>query len=109
MAADLASYNILLKSCCLAARVDLAKDIYKEVRKFELTGILKLDVFTYSTMIKVKHCVGCCSSLGFYVLVNEFLGKEWSEIVVVIQPLSCFKCSSFIHGKECRVYDVFLA
>lgn len=52
VAADLASYNILLKSCCLAARVDLAKDIYKEVRKFELTGILKLDVFTYSTMIK---------------------------------------------------------
>lgn len=50
---DLASYNILLKSCCLAARVDLALDIYREVRQLESTGMLKLDVFTYSTMIKV--------------------------------------------------------
>ncbi|GAA0183926.1 hypothetical protein LIER_31257 [Lithospermum erythrorhizon] len=51
--ADLASFNILLKSCCLAARVDLARDIYKEVQRLEAMGALKLDVFTYSTIIKV--------------------------------------------------------
>lgn len=50
---DMASYNILLKSCCLAARVDLAQEIYSEVECMESTGTLKLDVFTYSTMIKV--------------------------------------------------------
>ncbi|KAL4576552.1 hypothetical protein LXL04_012648 [Taraxacum kok-saghyz] len=50
---DIASYNILLKSCCLAARVDLAQEIYSEVEYMESTGSLKLDVFTYSTMIKV--------------------------------------------------------
>ncbi|CAK9138344.1 unnamed protein product [Ilex paraguariensis] len=53
VAADMASYNILLKSCRLAARVDLAKDIYREVQSLESTGALKLDVFTYSTIIKV--------------------------------------------------------
>lgn len=51
--ADMASYNILLKSCCLAARVDLAQEIYEEVRRFESVGVLKLDLFTYSTIIKV--------------------------------------------------------
>ncbi|KAA8518814.1 hypothetical protein F0562_016412 [Nyssa sinensis] len=51
--ADVASYNILLKSCCLAARVDLAQDIYREVQQLESSGALKLDVFTYSTIIKV--------------------------------------------------------
>ncbi|RAL53767.1 hypothetical protein DM860_004238 [Cuscuta australis] len=51
--ADMTSYNILLKSCCLAGRVDLAKNIYKDVKSLELTGALKLDVFTYSTLIKV--------------------------------------------------------
>ncbi|KAL2509474.1 Pentatricopeptide repeat-containing protein [Forsythia ovata] len=50
---DIASYNILLKSCCLAANVDLAQDIYREVQCLESKGALKLDVFTYSTMIKV--------------------------------------------------------
>ncbi|CAA2972374.1 pentatricopeptide repeat-containing At5g02830, chloroplastic [Olea europaea subsp. europaea] len=50
---DIASYNILLKSCCLAANVDLAQDIYREVQCLESKGTLKLDVFTYSTMIKV--------------------------------------------------------
>ncbi|XP_073283378.1 pentatricopeptide repeat-containing protein At5g02830, chloroplastic-like isoform X2 [Primulina huaijiensis] len=52
--ADIASHNILLKSCCLAARVELAQDIYKGIRDLESKGALKLDVFTYSTMIKVK-------------------------------------------------------
>lgn len=52
--ADMASYNILLKACCLAGRVDLAKDIYKEVQHLESTGLLKLDVFTYSTIVKVS-------------------------------------------------------
>ncbi|XP_021289489.1 pentatricopeptide repeat-containing protein At5g02830, chloroplastic isoform X2 [Herrania umbratica] len=51
--ADMASYNILLKACCLAHRVDLAQDIYNEVKHLESTGVLKLDVFTYCTIIKV--------------------------------------------------------
>ncbi|KAK6244772.1 hypothetical protein QUC31_011181 [Theobroma cacao] len=51
--ADMASYNILLKACCLAQRVDLAQDIYNEVKHLESTGVLKLDVFTYCTIIKV--------------------------------------------------------
>uniref|UniRef100_A0A2P2LLR8 Uncharacterized protein MANES_08G001800 n=1 Tax=Rhizophora mucronata TaxID=61149 RepID=A0A2P2LLR8_RHIMU len=51
--ADVASYNILLKACCLAGRVDLAQDIYREVRQLESTGLLKLDVFTYCTIMKV--------------------------------------------------------
>ncbi|XP_057981953.1 pentatricopeptide repeat-containing protein At5g02830, chloroplastic isoform X2 [Malania oleifera] len=50
---DVASYNILLKACCLAGRVDLAQNIYREVQHLESTGALKLDVFTYSTIIKV--------------------------------------------------------
>lgn len=49
----MASYNILLKACCLAHRVDLAQDIYNEVKDLESTGVLKLDVFTYCTIIKV--------------------------------------------------------
>ncbi|XP_047329307.1 pentatricopeptide repeat-containing protein At5g02830, chloroplastic [Impatiens glandulifera] len=53
VAADMTTYNILLKSCCLAARTDLAQDIYKEVQRLESTGVLKLDVFTYSTIVKV--------------------------------------------------------
>ncbi|XP_076945065.1 pentatricopeptide repeat-containing protein At5g02830, chloroplastic-like [Bidens hawaiensis] len=53
IAPDIASYNILLKSCSLAARLDLAQEIYKEVEYLESKGSLKLDVFTYSTMIKV--------------------------------------------------------
>ncbi|PIN13305.1 hypothetical protein CDL12_14076 [Handroanthus impetiginosus] len=51
--ADITTYNILLKSCRLAAKVELAQDIYREIRKLEAKGALKLDVFTYSTMIKV--------------------------------------------------------
>lgn len=54
---DMASYNILLKACCLAGRVDLAQDIYMEVQHLESTGVLKLDVFTYSTIVKVTRCV----------------------------------------------------
>ncbi|GAB2272407.1 hypothetical protein Dimus_007232 [Dionaea muscipula] len=50
---DMASYNILLKSCCLAGRVDLAQDIYKDVQLLESTGALKLDLFTYSTIVKI--------------------------------------------------------
>ncbi|KAL5740936.1 hypothetical protein ACOSQ2_030116 [Xanthoceras sorbifolium] len=51
--ADMASYNILLKACCLAGRVDLAQEIYMEVKNLESKGVLKLDVFTYSTIVKV--------------------------------------------------------
>ncbi|KAK7285109.1 hypothetical protein RJT34_19868 [Clitoria ternatea] len=50
---DMASYNILLKACCVAGRVDLAQDIYRELQHLESEGRLKLDVFTYSTIIKV--------------------------------------------------------
>ncbi|XP_010558288.1 PREDICTED: pentatricopeptide repeat-containing protein At5g02830, chloroplastic isoform X2 [Tarenaya hassleriana] len=53
VAADMASYNILLKACCLAGRVDLAQDIYKEAKRMESSGVLKLDSFTYCTIIKV--------------------------------------------------------
>lgn len=51
--ADTASFNILLKACCLAERVDLAQDIYREVQHLESKGVMRLDVFTYSTIIKV--------------------------------------------------------
>ncbi|XP_021730664.1 pentatricopeptide repeat-containing protein At5g02830, chloroplastic-like isoform X2 [Chenopodium quinoa] len=51
--ADMTSYNILLKACCLSGRVDLAQDIYREVLHLESTGAIKIDVFTYSTIIKV--------------------------------------------------------
>ncbi|KAI4349215.1 hypothetical protein L6164_009835 [Bauhinia variegata] len=50
---DMATYNILLKACCVAGRVDFAQEIYKEVKQLESMGVLKLDVFTYSTIIKV--------------------------------------------------------
>ncbi|XP_058756658.1 pentatricopeptide repeat-containing protein At5g02830, chloroplastic-like [Vicia villosa] len=50
---DVTSYNILLKACCVAGRVDLAQDMYKELKHLESVGQLKLDVFTYSTIIKV--------------------------------------------------------
>ncbi|KAL5059921.1 hypothetical protein RYX36_031525 [Vicia faba] len=50
---DVTSYNILLKVCCVAGRVDLAQDMYKELKHLESVGQLKLDVFTYSTILKV--------------------------------------------------------
>ncbi|KAH6825718.1 Tetratricopeptide repeat superfamily protein [Perilla frutescens var. hirtella] len=53
MMADITSHNILLKSCCLAAKVELAQDTYKRIRELESKGVLKLDDFTYSTIIKV--------------------------------------------------------
>ncbi|ERM95718.1 hypothetical protein AMTRI_Chr08g206910 [Amborella trichopoda] len=53
VAADMASYNVLLKVCCLAGRVDLAQEIYEEILQRALFGGLKLDVITYSTIIKV--------------------------------------------------------
>lgn len=56
---DMASYNILLKACCVAGRVDLAQEIYREVQHLESTGKLKLDVFTYSTIIKVNFIEVC--------------------------------------------------
>ncbi|KAG8096451.1 hypothetical protein GUJ93_ZPchr0013g34199 [Zizania palustris] len=50
---DLTSYNILLKTCCNAREYNLAQEIYEEIKKKEQDGLLKLDVFTYSTMMKV--------------------------------------------------------
>lgn len=49
----MASYNILLKACCIAGRVDLAKDIYREVKQLESAEVLKLDVFTYCMIVKI--------------------------------------------------------
>lgn len=83
MTHDIASYNILLKSCCLAANVDLAQDIYREVQCLESKGTLKLDVFTYSTMIKVYHlfhmyfskCINCLLELNcltVYLIAHKF-------------------------------------
>lgn len=51
--ADMTSYNILLKACCLSGRVDLAQGIYTEIQRLDSIGALKMDVFTYSTIIKV--------------------------------------------------------
>uniref|UniRef100_A0ACD5XNX2 Uncharacterized protein n=1 Tax=Avena sativa TaxID=4498 RepID=A0ACD5XNX2_AVESA len=50
---DLASYNILLKTYCNAREFNSAQEIYEEMKKKEHDGLLKLDVFTYSTMMKV--------------------------------------------------------
>ncbi|XP_068644134.1 pentatricopeptide repeat-containing protein At5g02830, chloroplastic [Aristolochia californica] len=51
--ADLATYNILLKIYCLAGSVERAQDIYEEVRHMASVGACRLDVITYSTIIKV--------------------------------------------------------
>ncbi|KAG9453301.1 hypothetical protein H6P81_006205 [Aristolochia fimbriata] len=51
--ADLATYNILLKACCLAGNVERAQDTYEEVRHMASVGAFRLDVITYSTIIKV--------------------------------------------------------
>lgn len=56
--ADIISHNILLKSCCLASKVKIAQDIYEEIRDLESKGALKLDVFTYSTILKVLSQFG---------------------------------------------------
>nr|CAB3501172.1 unnamed protein product [Digitaria exilis] len=53
VAPDLTSYNILLKTCSNAREFNLAQEIYEDMKKKESDGILKLDVFTYSTMMKV--------------------------------------------------------
>ncbi|KAI0526825.1 hypothetical protein KFK09_002417 [Dendrobium nobile] len=51
--ADMTSYNILLKACQNAKRVDLAQKIYDEAKKVASDGAFKLDIITYSTMMKV--------------------------------------------------------
>ncbi|CAN0881396.1 Pentatricopeptide repeat-containing protein At5g02830, chloroplastic [Linum grandiflorum] len=51
--ADTTSYNIILKACRLAGRADTAWNIYNKIRLMESTSGPKLDVFTYSTIIKV--------------------------------------------------------
>nr|AYM00956.1 pentatricopeptide repeat protein [Salvia miltiorrhiza] len=51
---DITTHNILLKSCCLAAKVELAQDTYNQIRELESKGVLKLDDFTYSTIIKMS-------------------------------------------------------
>jgi pentatricopeptide repeat protein len=66
---DLASYNILLKTCCNAREFNLAQEIYEEIKKKEHGGALKLDVFTYSTMIKVRGACCYCSIVVFVVIM----------------------------------------
>jgi pentatricopeptide repeat protein len=56
---DLTSYNILLKTCCNAKEYKLAQEIYEEIKKKEQNGLLNLDVFTYSTMMKVWSSSYC--------------------------------------------------
>lgn len=51
---DMTSYNIILKACHKAKRVDLAQKIYKEAKQVALDGAFKLDVITYSTMMKMQ-------------------------------------------------------
>ena len=63
---DLASYNILLKTCCNAREFNSAQEIYEEIKKKEHDGILKLDVFTYSTMMKVRDFCSCQCSFYYY-------------------------------------------
>ncbi|KAI4341798.1 hypothetical protein MLD38_026479 [Melastoma candidum] len=50
---DFAAYNVLLKACCLAGRVDMAQEIYAEVKELQSARKLMLDVFTYCTVVKV--------------------------------------------------------
>ncbi|URE21568.1 PPR repeat [Musa troglodytarum] len=71
--ADVTSYNILLKACCNAKRVDLAQNIYGEIRYMALKGALKLDVFTYTTMIKVSGSV----MMGFKGLQLSACGTDY--------------------------------
>ncbi|KAJ9181637.1 hypothetical protein P3X46_009746 [Hevea brasiliensis] len=42
-----------MQACSFAGRVDLAQDVYKEVKQLESAGQLKLDDFTYCTIIKI--------------------------------------------------------
>lgn len=76
----MACYNILLKACCLAGRVDLAQDIYREVQHLESTGVLKLDVFTYSTIVKVNMNL----LMSYYIFAFD------SNMQTYIWTLFCF-------------------
>lgn len=84
--ADIASYNILLKACCLAGRVDFARDIYQEVQDMESAGALKLDVFTYSTIIKVNHFSEPSDSetLAFILFFAFLTIKNWTVFVDIL-------------------------
>lgn len=75
--ADMTSYNILLKACCLSERVDLAQDIYREVQHMESTGALKIDVFTYSTIIKVFFSCPLRTSLMLQFCCTIYLVMEF--------------------------------
>ncbi|PWA60729.1 Pentatricopeptide repeat-containing protein [Artemisia annua] len=90
---DIASYNILLKSCCLAARLDTTQEIYREVEDLESKGSLKLDVFTYSTMIKIT---------------NRNLTQESSQVVPMKVPFKPTTATYNVLMKACGT-DHFLA
>lgn len=51
--ADVTTYNILLKVCCIAKKVDLAVNFYEEMLRRSADGDLKMDVISYSTIIQV--------------------------------------------------------
>lgn len=51
--ADVTTYNILLKICCIAKRVDLAVHFYKEMLFRSAEGDFKMDVISYNTIIQV--------------------------------------------------------
>lgn len=51
--ADVTTYNILLKICCIAKNVDLAVHFYKEMLRRSAGGGLEMDVISYNTIIQV--------------------------------------------------------
>ena len=54
MAADLTTFNILLKACGASGRADLAVVFYKDIQQ---RGDLTMDVVTYSSLINVSTFV----------------------------------------------------
>lgn len=53
MEPDLATYNIMLKSCSVSKCAERAKALYSDMEAGAATTGLKLDVFTYTTAIHV--------------------------------------------------------
>jgi pentatricopeptide repeat protein len=51
VAADLTTFNILLKACGASGRAELATTYYQQIKQ---RGDVTMDVVTYSTLINVK-------------------------------------------------------
>ncbi|CAM6128084.1 unnamed protein product [Calypogeia fissa] len=50
---DLATFNIMLKSCGLSKSYEKAKSLYSDMERLAASNSLKLDVFTYTTTIDI--------------------------------------------------------